>query len=174
MVVRWGLNSHVVQLCSCTRETVERCRQDNLELLSDELDLVVLAQIQAHRSTAFQPIVHTTHHKVSAFRPVSSYYIHGVSVCKKVFLFLHCMSHKRLDNLVQQYEKAGVATRIHGNTKRLPANSLGTDAVAKLPPSLQILQEHTHYHCLVEYQDIVIRCCYYHQISVKSLFMRST
>lgn len=115
-----------------TRETVEKCRQDNLELLSDELDLVVLAQIRAHRSTAFQPTVRMTHHKGSAFRSVSSYYIHGVPVCKKVFLFLHCMSHKRLDNLVQQYEKAGVATRVHGNTKRLPANSVGTDAVAKV------------------------------------------
>ena len=87
-----------------------------------------------------------------------------VPVCKKVFLFLHCMSHKRLEKQHVSMETPNVYQLIHWVQMLLP----------KLLHPLQILQEHMHYLCLVGYLDIVIRCCYFHQMSVKSQFMRST
>ena len=48
------------------------------------------------------------------------YYIHGVQVWK-IFMFLHCISHKRL---AQLNNEIGLGTRTHGNVKRLPKNTL--------------------------------------------------
>ena len=40
------------------------------------------------------------------------------------YLYLHCLSRKRYQNLLQHYQQHGLCPRMHGNTKRLPANSL--------------------------------------------------
>ena len=138
------IEKYISDTCSCetgpghsscstllTRERIEkcRCRRDNLELPRDELDLVVLGQICALCSVSSQPTPRLSHHKTSGLRQKSAYYIHGVP---NTFLFLHCMSKKRLENLVSQYDNKGLTTHTHGNTKRLPPNALGADTVIKV------------------------------------------
>ena len=106
-----------------TRETIESTRQDCLDLTKSELDLVILSQIHSLQSTTQQ---HQSEHSVRS-KPRSSYYIHGVQVCLSTYLYLHCVSRKRYQNLVQHYQQHGLCPRIHGNTKRLPVNSLPKD-----------------------------------------------
>ena len=42
-------------------------------------------------------------------------------------MFLHCISHKRLENLVQHYDEIGVGTRTHGKVKCLAKNALSLE-----------------------------------------------
>ena len=53
-------------------------------------------------------------------------------MCLDTYLYLHCVSRKRYQNLVQHYQQHGLCPRIHGNTKRLPANCLPKDDIEYL------------------------------------------
>lgn len=87
-----------------SRELVTQCRVENL-LSRDELDLAVLSQIRS----VFKPHSHLT------------FAVHGISICRSTFMFLHCIGRTRLDNLMHQYQENGLVTRSHGNLKHLPA-----------------------------------------------------
>ena len=63
---------------------------------------------------------------------VTMFYIHGVQICFDTYLYLHCVSRKRYQNLVQHYKTHGLSPRIHGNAKRLPVNSFPKDDVQYL------------------------------------------
>lgn len=93
------------------KKTTETCKQYNLELTRDELDLVVLAQIRAHHNKEIQ----ATHHSTGSFRLQSMFFINGVQECPRTFLFLHCISRERYANLVQHYEWAGLCARQQDN-----------------------------------------------------------
>ena len=114
-----------------TRETIEKTRQDCLDLTRSELDIVVLSQIHFLQSTTRQPTLRQSHHAVGD-KPRSTFYVNGVQVCLDTYLYLHCVSRKRYQNLVQHYQQNGLCPRIHGNTKRLPANSLPKDDIEYL------------------------------------------
>ena len=47
-------------------------------------------------------------------------------------MFLHCISHKRLENLVQHYNEIGLGTRTRGNVKCLPKNALSFEDTNRL------------------------------------------
>jgi len=61
-----------------------------------------------------------------------SYFIHSVCVCRKSFLFLHCMSHVRFDNLMSHYKEFGLCTRTHGNNKCQPAHTFSFNDISHL------------------------------------------
>lgn len=108
-----------------SRDTIVKYRMESLELTRDELDLVVLAQIRACRSVASQPSSRRTNHEKSTdCRSRTKYYVHGLEVCRQTFMFLHCIGHKRLENLLKHFEQIGLNTCVHGNTKRLPVTTL--------------------------------------------------
>ena len=92
--------------------TIATFRSENPELSKDELDLVVLAQIRACRSMPSQPNLRVSHHQKSSERSMTNYFVYGVPVCRKTFMYVHCIGHKRLEHL----------TRTHGNAKRQPKN----------------------------------------------------
>ena len=110
-----------------------RCRACCLELDHDELDLVVLGQIQAHRTTLRQSTVSKGHHNVKeTFQSHADYFIHGVKICLSTFQFIHCLSDKCFRNLTQHYDMNGLVTRVHGNSKRLPHNVLTLENTEKV------------------------------------------
>ena len=117
---------------SLTKATIHKCRADNLELSRDELDLVILAQIRASRSMPdSHPTLRKSHHTKTTNRSMTEYYIHGLQICRKT-MFLHCLSHKRLENLIQHFDQIGLSTRTHGNMKRLPKNTLSFEDTNRL------------------------------------------
>ena len=99
-----------------SRETIEWTRQNCLELTKSELDPIVLSQIHSLQNA-------------TPTRNRSMFYIYGVQICFDTYLYLHCVSRKRYQNLVQHYKIHGLSPRIHGNAKRLPVNSLPKDYV---------------------------------------------
>ena len=116
-----------------TKETIVQCRACCLELDRDELDLVVLGQIQAHRTTLQQSTVSKGHHNVKeTFRSRADYFIHGINSFRSTFQFIYCLSDKRFRNLTQHYDMNGLVTRVHGNSKELPHNVLTLENTEKV------------------------------------------
>ena len=134
-----SIEDFIRSTCGCklgssflSKQTIEKCRADNLELSRDELDLVILAQIRAGRSMDTQPTLRRSHHEKTANRSMSKYHIHGVLICRKTFMFLHCVGHKCLEHLIQHFDNVGLDTRQHGNLKRLPNNTTPFEEVNRL------------------------------------------
>ena len=57
---------------------------------------------------------------------------HGKRICKKTFLFLHCLQYFRFHSLVKHYKKNGLTLRTHGNTKRLPSSAWSIETVERV------------------------------------------
>ena len=53
-----------------------------------------------------------------------TYQSQSVLICKEMFLHLYGISYSRLRRLKEHYETHGIYPRTHGNTKRLPSNTL--------------------------------------------------
>ena len=88
-----------------------------LELSHTELDLVILANIQAFTAAE------VTGEKRKRSPPYS--FLHqSQPICKEMFLNLYGISKSRFQRLVEHYQSHGISLRIHGNSKRLPHNAL--------------------------------------------------
>lgn len=101
--------------CSClfTRELVARTRMNCQDMTKAELDLVVLANLEANRKPGHDEL-----------RTHINYSLCGHRVCKKTFLFVHAVESKHYKNLVTHFSESGLIPRRHGNTKRLPSNTV--------------------------------------------------
>ena len=114
---------------------------DCAALTHDELDLVILAQIMAHISKGEVVGPDCKHAPTARKRTrVKEFHHEGVEICKKTFLILHgigndhlltnhhCLFHlidkDRFQALKKHYLATGLTVRQHGNSKRLPANTL--------------------------------------------------
>ena len=109
-----------------TEKYVETYRSQCSELTLVELDMAILGQLTAFTNTSTQS-VHSSKHRHPAASRQRSYMLFwhgGRRVCKKTFLFLHTISDKRLRNLQESWRENGLAPRQHGNTRRLPANTI--------------------------------------------------
>ena len=86
-----------------------------LELSSLELDLVILTSIQAF----------TRSDCIGGKRsPRCTFYFQSKPICKEMFLHFYGISYSRFRRLKEHYEQHGISPRQHGNTKRLPQNTL--------------------------------------------------
>ena len=103
-----------------TEETVLDNLYNCLELSYVELDLVVLANIQAF--TAIEAIGEKRKRS-----PPYSFLYRSQPICKEMFLNLYGISKSRFQRLVDHYQNHGISLRIHGNSKRLPYNALPLD-----------------------------------------------
>ena len=88
-----------------------------LELSHGELDLVILANIQACTNSE---IIGEKRKRSSQ----SSFLYLNRPICKDLFLNLYRISYSQFRRLKQHYEEHGLSQRVHGNCKRLPHNSL--------------------------------------------------
>ena len=92
------------------------------ELSNDELDLVILASIQAF-----------TRRESSGTKrersPRCSFYYQSVPIYKEMFLHFYGLRDARFRRLKEHYQNHGVSLRTHGNTKRLPHNTLSQASV---------------------------------------------
>ena len=125
-----------------TKETIVQCRACCLELDHDEQDLVVLEQIQAHRTTLQQSTVSKGHHNVKeTFRSHADYFIHGVIIFRFIFQFIYCLSDKCFRNLTQHYDMNGLVTCVHGNSKRLPHTILTLENTEKVTAFIKTMHQ---------------------------------
>lgn len=100
-----------------TEETILNNVYNCLELSHAELDLVILANIQAFT------LIEVAGEKRKRSPPYS--FLHqSQPICKEMFLNLYGISKSRFQRLVEHYQSCGISLRIHGNSKRLPHNAL--------------------------------------------------
>ena len=95
---------------------MSKCRQDCLQLDSNELDLVVLSCIQSHLSLPDQATQGNSYHDTGVdSQKRSELFVGGIRVCRATFLFVYTLSHSRYEWLVQHYKHVGLSSRLHGN-----------------------------------------------------------
>lgn len=124
--------------CSCTlgpdggpcchqfsEEQYRDMRSQCAELSHEQLDLVIMGQIMAMTSTS-DLTRHSITHRKKENRQLSytSFYHHGLRICRKTFIFIHGISEWRFKALKTSCRRDGLMPRVHGNTKRAPANAL--------------------------------------------------
>lgn len=120
-----------------SREEISSTRMNCQEMSSTELDILVLANLDAHSHTGPGysgasvspgqrfPIHMSLGNGANVKRQVSiDYYFRGRHVCKATFTYVHAIGPKRFKNLVAHFQEHGLVPRVHGNTKRLPANTI--------------------------------------------------
>ena len=100
-----------------TVETVIGNLYDCLELSHAELDLVILANLQAFTVAA------VTGGKRKR-TPAYSFLYQSHPICKEMFLHMYGISKSRFQRLLEHYQNHGISVRVHGNSKRLPHNTL--------------------------------------------------
>ena len=109
-----------------TADYIASVRAQCSELTRDELDLVLLGQLSAFINTSDQT-EHSTAHRHSPSSRQRSYmqfWHSGKRVCMNTFMFIHTISRKRLRNLRESLSTNGLTPRCHGNTRRLPPNTI--------------------------------------------------
>ena len=93
-----------------TEETILNNVYDCLELSHAELDLVILANIQAFTA------IEVTGEKRKRSPPYS--FLHrSQPICKEMFLNLYGISKSRFQRLVEHYRSRGISLRVHGTAR---------------------------------------------------------
>jgi len=113
--------SHGTKGCQCcqqfSKEAVPSNLNNCLELSRGELDLVILASIQAFTN------IEIIDGKRKRSSRCSFPYLNS-PICKDMFLNLYGISYSRFRRLKDHYDQHGLSQRVHGNCKRLPHNTL--------------------------------------------------
>ena len=113
-----------------SREYITSVRQSCAELTRAELDMAILGQIAAGTntspmlSTGAQSTGRAHHREAERERRYTGFFHQGKPVCRTMFLFLHGIGKKRLENLAASFRDHGLSPRTHGNAKKLPHNAL--------------------------------------------------
>ena len=87
------------------------------ELSTRELDLVILSNIQA-----VSRVENVGEKRCRSSR--CNFLFQSKPICREMFLTLYGLSYSRFRRLKEHYYDNGLAPRTHGNTKRLPPNTL--------------------------------------------------
>ena len=121
--------------CSATLslDDATECRNNCSELSSAELDLVILGIIHSSLNCNETSISGRVEKNRQSTR--MCFFYHGKRICKKTFLFLHCLQSYQFHSLVRHYRKNGwngLTLRTHGNSKRLPSSATSTETVEQV------------------------------------------
>ena len=124
----------------------ERWAQASL-LTRNELDLVMLGSIMSS-TRVDDDIVHGRHKSVKRQKPRANYMINGCVVCKVTFGFIFGVGRKhKTDGIQRHYLEAGLATRVHKNSKLRPHNALSFEDITGIVNFLQITANNMPFCC---------------------------
>lgn len=127
-----------------SNETVLFNLNNCLQLSSGELDLVILASIQA--LTQGEAIGGKRNRS-----PWCSFFYQSKPICKEMFLHFYSLSYSRFRRLKEHYNKHGICPRSHGNAKKLPENTISQSAIEDVHAFMSnYMEENAITQCLVE------------------------
>ena len=127
--------------CGCSKWNGKNCihqfsqahvsdvRLQCFQLTHQEQDMMVFGQLLAHADNSEATTAEQRHPSRKRSRMHSFYYHQGKPICLKTFLFMHTIGMKRFKNITKSFQDNGVLPRIHGNTHRLPWNSLSFSSI---------------------------------------------
>ena len=116
------------------------------ELSTKELDLIVMGQLIASTNTSAEVVTTSRHTPLERKKNYTSHFHQGKVICRKMFLFIHSISKKRMKNIKHSLASDGVGFRVHGNAKRLPKHTLSLDSVEYV---IRFLLNYTQQHGLL-------------------------
>ena len=96
-----------------SRDNIVSTRNSCIEMSSNELDMLILANLDAHRhqkKTVPASNCKSSHTDNISKRGIVDYYSSGNRVCKDTFLFIHAIGPKRYKNLVAHFDKNGLVS----------------------------------------------------------------
>ncbi len=99
------------------------------QLSHGELDMLLIGQLLAFGDVSSSVSTESRHSPSSRVQIHYSYTHKGKIICLKTFLFLHNIGIKRLKILAKSYHNHGILPEVHGNSKRLPHNTLSLSSV---------------------------------------------
>ena len=105
-------------------EYVESVRASCAELSHSELDMVIFGQLMACVNDSSSVSVVARHQESERLKSYTSFFHRGKPVCRQMFLILHGISKKRLDNLSRSLRVNGLTARVHGNIHRKPKHAV--------------------------------------------------
>ena len=111
--------------------TITLTRSNCLQLARKDLDLVVMAQLNALRTNAASK-PSSYRGDMATFRPFTSFYLHGLQICRKTFCFVHVIGRERFENLCKAVDRNGVVQRLHGNSKLPRHNQIAYSEVFRV------------------------------------------
>ena len=122
------------------RKAIINARRQSQELTKDELDLVVLANLQAGRASSHLfPQSEMTSSTPS--RTVVNYSFGGKRICRTMFSFLYAIGHARLENLIKHYSSEGITTRVHKLSHQSPHNQTSFDTIQRIKTFIELFTD---------------------------------
>lgn len=116
-------------------------------LTRNELDMVLLGSVMSTVLESSHSVEDHSHRSAKRRRICSNYMHNGFNVCKNTFSFLHGIGvNHRLQAIKNHYMENGLETRVHQNTKRLPAKTLTCDDIACI---IQFLHNYAEEHAIL-------------------------
>ena len=99
------------------------------DLTREQLDLILMGQLIATTNTS--TITKESRHQPQMRKHGYStgHFHQGNAICAEMFRFIHGIGEKRLRNISKALRLNGIAPRVHGNTRRLPKNTLSKESV---------------------------------------------
>ena len=107
----------------------ELCQRKALCLMKEQLEMLLLGQLIAHTDTDTTTSGKNRNKSGERQKLYTSHFHCGQAICRKMFMFIHGVSKKRLYIIACSFHKHGIAPRVHGNTKHLPVNTLSLQSV---------------------------------------------
>ena len=139
-----AISKFLSETCGCTlgpnktpcsrqlsQQTISQTHNNCLQLNRSELDLVIMAQLNALRTNVVDK-PYNYRGKSETFRPFTKFFLHGIQICRKTFCFVHTVGRERVENLCLAVDTDGVALRIHGNKKYPRHNQISYTEVARV------------------------------------------
>lgn len=123
-----------------SKEKLVSARQECLELNHDELDIAILAQIRAYRTVANEDEA-----SARTQRQRVKYHFGGQVICRALFLFIHAISHKRLEQLMIHHSGCGLSPRQHKNKGRVASNATDERTIKEIK---QFIENYAAIHAM--------------------------
>ena len=131
----------MTRCCNCTKWNSKSCSQhftvdhvreirlDMKALTTGDFDCVLMGQFMANSATS--TLTTKNRELKEKEKSYTSHFHQGKAICQKMFLFLHGIERKRLNNVTQAVKVHGVVPSVHGNTKHLPPKTLTLQSIEK-------------------------------------------
>ncbi|CAC5424720.1 unnamed protein product [Mytilus coruscus] len=104
-------------------DAVIEFREHCKELSKDELDMIIKAELFAHRCSG--SVTEAKKHKIKEReRPYQEFYFKGKRVCRQTFCFIHGVEKKKLLSIAKSLDVDGLSPRTHASTGKLPKHAL--------------------------------------------------
>ena len=141
----WACNKNI------PRGLLIKFRNEFQELTKSEQSLVIIGHLAAHRQEiSLSEIYNAGYHQNRSRKPGpklrtdTNYYFRGVSICRKMYFYIHDLGEKRYKNLVKHFDSSGMTDKVHGlfGKAKNRTTDISVDILEKVTTFIKNYAEH--------------------------------